>query len=398
GLLQFRKNRDGLVSTTLEPLIGRRPVAKTTVDVLAVIATVMGIATSVGLGVLQISGGIQTLFDIEAGFGLQLAVIVTMWIAYTLSSTTGLRRGIPWLSNLNLGLCVVLLVYVFIAGPTVFILNTFVLALGDYVTNFVQYSLRLTPYVGGTWVRDWTIFYWAWAIAWSPFVGAFVARVSRGRTIREFVVGVLVIPPLIACVWIATFGGTALFEDLRNAAGIAAIVDADVAMALFAMYEQLPMTSVMSVLSILLILTFLVTSADSATYILANMTTGGRLDPPMYAKLVWGVLMAAIAAVLLAAGGLSSLQTASLVAALPFTVVLLMLMLAIVRLLRHEPLPIRKADLRRYQSLTEAAEAAAEKQVERELREAKEAAQKVFEAEKARHAREARREKEGGAE
>src|SRR5690606_8463645 len=280
GLLQFRKNRDGLVSTTLEPLIGRRPVAKTTVDVLAVIATVMGIATSVGAVSLQNSGGIQTLFDIEAGFGLQLAVIVTMWIAYTLSSTTGLRRGIPWLSNLNLGLCVVLLVYVFIAGPTVFILNTFVLALGDYVTNFVQYSLRLTPYVGGTWVRDWTIFYWAWAIAWSPFVGAFVARVSRGRTIREFIIGVLVIPPAIACVWIATFGGTALYEDLRHGAGIAEVVDKDVAQALFATYAHLPMTQLLSGASIVLIFTFLVTSADSATFVLASMTTRGRLDPP----------------------------------------------------------------------------------------------------------------------
>src|SRR5690606_19350918 len=211
---------------------------------------------------------------------LQLAVIVTMWIAYTLSSTTGLRRGIPWLSNLNLGLCVVLLVYVFIAGPTVFILNTFVLALGDYVTNFLQYSLRLTPYVGGTWVRDWTIFYWAWAIAWSPFVGAFVARVSRGRTIREFIIGVLVIPPAIACVWIATFGGTALYEDLRHGAGIAEVVDKDVAQALFATYAHLPMTQLLSGASIVLIFTFLVTSADSATFVLASMTTRGRLDPP----------------------------------------------------------------------------------------------------------------------
>jgi choline/carnitine/betaine transport len=398
GFLQFRKHRDSLISTALEPVVGSRPGTKALIDSLAVIATVMGIATSLGLGILQISGGLQSVFGVPSGLGTQLVIVAVMFVAYMISSTTGLDRGIRWLSNLNLALCLVLLLFVFVAGPTVFILNTFVLALGDYLTNFVQYSLRQTPYRGGTWVRDWTIFYWAWAIAWSPFVGAFVARVSRGRTIREFVVGVLVIPPLIACVWIATFGGTALHEDLRNAAGIAAIVDADVAMALFAMYEQLPMTSVLSVLSILLILTFLVTSADSATYILANMTTGGRLDPPMYAKLIWGVLMAAIAAVLLAAGGLSSLQTASLVAALPFTVLLLMLMLAIVKLLRHEPLPIRKADLRRYQRLTEAAEAAAEKQVERELREAKEAAQKVFEAEKARHEREARREKEGGVE
>ncbi|MFA7505348.1 MAG: BCCT family transporter [Burkholderiaceae bacterium] len=356
GLLQFRKKRDSLVSTTLEPMIGTRPATKAAVDILAVIATVMGVATSVGLGVLQISGGIQTLFGVEASLPTQMLVVLVMWIAYMLSSTTGLRRGIPWLSNLNLGICVVLLVYVFVAGPTVFILNAFVLALGDYLVNFVQYSLRLTPYVGGTWVRDWTIFYWAWAIAWSPFVGAFVARVSRGRTIREFIIGVLVIPPLIACIWIAIFGGTALYEDLRHDAGIAAIVDRDVAQALFATYTHLPMTQILSVVSIILIYTFLVTSADSATYVLASMTTRGRLNPPFLAKLIWGGLMAAIAAVLLAAGGLTSLQTASLVAALPFTILLLMMALAIVRLLRSEPLPIRAADLRLHRRLAAAAE------------------------------------------
>lgn len=358
GLLQFRKRRDGLVSTTLEPIIGTRPAAKVGVDVLAVIATVMGVATSVGLGVLQISGGIHTVFGVESSLLTQMFVVTAMWLAYMLSSTTGLRRGIPWLSNINLGLCVVLLVYVFIAGPTVFILNAFVLSLGDYLANFVQYSLRLTPYVGGTWVRDWTIFYWAWAIAWSPFVGAFVARVSRGRTIREFIIGVLVIPPSIACVWIAVFGGTALYEDLRHGAGIAEIVDQDVAQALFATYAQLPLTQVLSILSIVLVFTFLVTSADSATYVLASMTTRGRLNPPFIAKVIWGGLIAVIAAVLLAAGGLTSLQTASLVAALPFTILLLLMAFAIVRLLRREPLPIRAADLRHHQRLSAAAEAA----------------------------------------
>ena len=358
GLLQFRKKRDSLVSTTLEPIIGTRPATKAGVDMLAVIATVMGLATSVGLGVLQISGGIETVFGIESSLGLQMAVVVAMWGAYMLSATTGLRRGIPWLSNLNLGICVVLLVYVFLAGPKVFILNAFVLALGDYLVNFIQYSLRLQPYVGGSWVRDWTIFYWAWAIAWSPFVGAFVARVSRGRTIREFIVGVLLIPPLIACVWIAVFGGTALYEDLRHDAGIAAIVDRDVAQALFATYTHLPLTQLLSVMSIILIFTFLVTSADSATYVLASMTTRGRLNPPFLAKAIWGGLLAAIAAVLLAAGGLTSLQTASLVAALPFTILLLLKAFAIVRLLRDEPLPIRKADLRLHRRLAAAAERA----------------------------------------
>src|SRR5690606_34944478 len=156
-----------------------------------------------------------------------------MFLAYTLSSSTGLHKGIAYLSNLNLGLALVLMIFVFFAGPTVFILETFTLAIGDYITNFVQYSLRLQPYQGGDWVLGWTIFYWAWAIAWSPFVGAFVARVSRGRTIREFILGVMVIPPAIACVWIAVFGGTALWYDLKQGSNIAEAVDADLTSALF---------------------------------------------------------------------------------------------------------------------------------------------------------------------
>lgn len=200
GFLQFRKKKSGLVSTALEPVTGSKPLIKQSIDSLAVIATVMGIATSLGLGVLQMNGGLNAVFGIENSFTIQLIIIGVMFAAYTLSSSTGLHKGIAYLSNLNLGLALVLMVFVFFAGPTVFIMETFTLALGDYITNFVQYSLRMEPYADGEWVRGWTIFYWAWAIAWSPFVGAFVARVSRGRTIREFVLGVLVIPPAIACV------------------------------------------------------------------------------------------------------------------------------------------------------------------------------------------------------
>jgi choline/carnitine/betaine transport len=355
GFLQFRLQRDGLVSTALEPVLGTRPATKGVVDVLAVIATVMGIGTSLGLGVLQIGGGLKSVFGVQDSMALQLLIVGAMFAAYMASSTTGLHRGIRWLSNVNLGLCLVLLAFVFVTGPTVFILNAFTLGLGDYLTHFVEYSLRLTPYRGGTWVRDWTVFYWAWAIAWSPFVGAFIARISHGRTIREFVIGVLIVPPAIACVWIATFGGMALHEDLRHAAGIATLVDTDVAQALFAVYQHLPLTALLSVLSVLLIFTFLVTSADSATYILASMTTYGSAHPPMAARVVWGGLMAAMAAVLLAAGGLSSLQTASLVAALPFTVLLLLMMVALMRLLRREPLPVRAVDLQHHRMLAEAA-------------------------------------------
>ncbi|MGP4069703.1 BCCT family transporter [Halobacillus sp. B29] len=338
GFLQFRQNKSGLISTALEPVLGKNKGVKTFIDSLAVIATVMGIATSLGLGILQMNGGLKAVFDVPNNTTIQLAITAVLLVLYLASSSTGLNKGIKWLSNVNLGLCMVLLAFVFIAGPTVFILNTFTLGLGDYITNFVGYSLRLTPYEdgGGDWLREWTIFYWAWVIAWSPFVGTFVARVSRGRSIREFIFGVLIVPPLIACLWIATFGGTALNSDLNNGTNIAEAVNNDVTLALFETYQHLPMTGVLSILSILLIATFLITSADSATYILASMTTNGSLTPPLIIKIVWGVLMAAIAGVLLLAGGLNALQTASLVSALPFTIVIILFVYAFTKMIRKE--------------------------------------------------------------
>lgn len=351
GFTQFRKQENGLVSTALEPITGDKPMVKNTIDILSVIATVMGVATSIGLGVIQMNGGLNAVFATGNAFSIQLIIILAVFIAYMLSATTGLDKGIAFLSNLNLGIALGLLLFVFIAGPTIFILETFTLAIGDYLTNFIQYSLRMQPYQAGNWTQEWTIFYWAWAIAWSPFVGAFVARVSRGRTIREYIAGVMVIPPVIACLWIATFGGTALWNDLNREAGIAASVNADITSALFKLYEYLPLTSLLSFLSILLIFTFLVTSADSATYILASMTTYGSLNPSRFPKYVWGILISAIASVLLYAGGLEALQTASLTAALPFTLLLLLLTVSIIKLLKREPLPIRKADLRRFRRL-----------------------------------------------
>lgn len=361
GFLQFRKKQDGLVSTALEPVTGSNRTVKATIDSFAVIATVMGIATSLGLGILQMNGGLDAVLNTGMSFPIQLVIILVIFIAYMASASTGLNKGIRYLSNLNLAIAIILLVFVFVTGPTVFILETFTLAIGDYFTNFIQYSLRLQPYQQGTWVRDWTIFYWAWAIAWSPFVGAFVARVSRGRTIREFIVGVMVIPPAIACLWIAVFGGTALWNDLNNQTGIAEAVNADLTSALFQTYLHLPLTTILSVLSIVLIFTFLVTSADSATYILASMTSNGSLVPPTFAKLVWGFLMAAIAGVLLYAGGLEALQTASLISALPFTILLLLLIIAISKLLKKEPIPIRKAELRRFERLQRASKKKEEK-------------------------------------
>lgn len=334
--LQFRKKSDGLISTAIQPVVGKNKGIGITVDTLAVIATVMGVATSLGLGILQMNGGLRSVFGLPDVFWLQIVIAGVMLVTYMISSATGLEKGIKWLSNLNLGLCLLLLAIVFIMGPTVDILNSFVLGIGDYLTNFINYSLRLTPYTKNSWVEQWTIFYWAWAIAWSPFVGAFVARVSKGRTIREFIFGVMVVPPLIAIFWIATFGGTAIFSDLDKGTNIAKIVNNDMTVALFETFGTLPMSNILSVLALLLIFTFLVTSADSATYIISSMTTKGSLNPPLLVKVIWGVLITAFAVVLLLAGGLDALQTASLISALPFTIILILLMVSMIKMLKHE--------------------------------------------------------------
>ncbi|MFS0875937.1 BCCT family transporter [Solibacillus isronensis] len=351
--MQFNKKKNLLISTALEPVTGTNRGIKNTIDILAVIATVMGVATSIGLGVLQTNGGLNAVFNVPISIWVQVATIIVVFIGYMASSLTGLQKGIRILSNLNMYMAFVLLVFVFVTGPTVFILESFVLAISDYITNFVQYSLRLQPYAGGTWVKDWTIFYWAWAIAWSPFVGSFVARVSKGRTIREFIVGVLIIPPLISCFWIAVFGGSALYFDLNKGTAIAEAVDTDLTVALFMMLDQLPLTTIASILGIALIFIFLITSSDTATFIMASMTSNGTMNPNNGLKIIWGVLIAAIASVLLFSGGLEALQTASLISALPFTVVMLLLIVSFVKMIRHEVPPVTKRDVRRYKRIIE---------------------------------------------
>ncbi len=340
GYFQYRKGTDGMISTTMKPLFKKdNGNARKIIDILAVIATVMGVATSLGLGILQINGGLNSVFGLPQNTLVQLSIVGILALLYIISTTTGLERGIKWLSNLNLSLTFLLMIFVFVTGPTVFILNTLTVGIGDYVSNFIEMSFRLTPYRGTdyTWVQDWTIFYWAWAIAWSPFVGAFVARVSRGRTIREFIFGVLIVPPLVAIVWIAIFGGTALNLDLFGGTSIAEAVNNDLTQALFVTLQELPFTTFVSILALLLILTFLVTSADSAVYILGVMTSKGSLNPSIAIRVIWGILIAVIAAVLIISSGLEGLQTASLVSALPFTVILALMCLSVYKLLRQEP-------------------------------------------------------------
>ncbi len=334
----FRKQYDGLISATFVPLLGERRTRRWAIpiDTLAVIATAMGVATSLGMGILQINGGIHYLFNVPNDVMTQLIITVILLFMYLISATTGLKRGIKLLSNLNLSLTLGLLLFVVLLGPTVYIMNSFTTGLGEYIQHFVQMSFRLTPWSGRTWVLDWTVFYWAWAIAWAPFVGAFIARISRGRTIKEFVLGVMFVPPFVAVFWMAAFGGTALELELEKHIPIAASVQNDVSTALFVMLEQLPLSFIISLIAVLLIFTFLVTSADSATYVLASMTSGGSLHPKTSIKIIWGVVQAAIAAVLLVSSGLQGLQTASLVAALPFTIIMILMCISFMKALQAE--------------------------------------------------------------
>lgn len=342
---QFRKEREGLVSTVLAPLTDKLPKkshapVNNAVNIFAVVATVMGVATSLGLGVLQINGGLHQLIGVSEGFFWQFVILAIMCVCYTVSSYTGLDKGIQWLSNINMVLCLGLMAWVLFTGPTMFILNTIVVGLGDYLQNFIGMSLRMNPFraTGEDWISSWTVFYWAWVIAWSPFVGTFVARVSKGRTIREYVVGVLIVPSILACLFIGVFGGAALHMELfGDASGqLASAVDTNITQALFTFFEMMPFTNALSVLAMGLIFIFLVTSADSASYIVAQMTDNGSLDPPLYKRLTWGLLMAAICLTLIAAGGLKGLQTGSLLSALPFMIILYLMVYVLTTELRDD--------------------------------------------------------------
>lgn len=337
AFFQFRKGGSALVSTAVEslpwaPLKKLGPV----VNVLAVIATAFGVAASLGMGALQINSGLNAVFGLPVGNLSQVGIIVVVTVLFLASAVTGVTRGIKWLSTINLVLAALLTLAVFAMGPTVAIIDTFTNTLGSYVSEFVRMSLRMTPFRDSSWVSGWTVFYWAWWVSWSPFVGLFIARVSRGRTIREFILGTVLAPTLAAFVWFSVFGGTALNMEIMQGRPIAEAVGADVSTALFAMFESLPMAGLLSGIATVLVLVFFVTSGDSATLVLGMMSTGGKQDPGARVKIVWGVLVSGIAISLLLAGGLQAVQTATIVFALPFTVVILLMAIALWRGVRDD--------------------------------------------------------------
>ncbi|MEO7588576.1 MAG: BCCT family transporter [Arachnia sp.] len=331
-----RKGRPVSIRYALEPVLGDRVHGwlGNVVDVVAIVGTIFGVATSLGFGVAQVAGGLEFLGLAEDTTPLQVGLIFGVTALATLSVVSGLDKGIKWLSNINMALAAVLLLVVLVAGPaSLFVLREFVQSLGSYMQNFFGLSFRTLPFhgaTGETWLGGWTTYYWGWWMSWSPFVGVFIARISRGRTVREFVAGVLLVPTLVTFLWFSVMGGTALWEQRF---GGASLIDADGGVdqniALFQMLDILPGTAVLSGLAIVLIVVFFVTSSDSGSFVIDMISHGGSATPPVWSRVMWSLLEGTIAAVvLLAAGdalGLRALQVLAILVAAPWSIVMIIM-------------------------------------------------------------------------
>ncbi|HSE69675.1 MAG TPA: BCCT family transporter [Nocardioidaceae bacterium] len=345
----FRKGRSQLISAAFAPLIGDKRAnggVGRLIDILAIFATLFGSAASLGLGALQIGTGLQIVTGIgKVGNGLLVGVIVLLTIGFIASAVSGVAKGIQWLSNINMVLAVALALFVFVVGPTVFMLDLIPTAVGSYFQDLAMMSAR-TEASGGegmaTWLSGWTVFYWAWWLSWTPFVGMFIARISRGRTIRQFVTGVLLVPSLVSLVWFAIFGGTAikLQQDGADVVG-----DGSAEQQLFGMLGELPLATVTSILVMVLVAIFFVSGADAASIVMGSLSERGKLEPSRSTVIFWGVATGGVAAVMLLVGGdsaLTGLQTITIVAALPFVLVMIGLSVALVKDLHNDPLMVRK--------------------------------------------------------
>ena len=334
------------ISTVFRPLIGDRvdgPIGKA-IDILAILATLFGVAVSLGLGTLQIAAGLNKVFGLPNGIGLMLIVIAVTAIAYMLSASTPIDKGVNYLSQASMYLAFVLLVYFLVVGPTLLQLNTFTQELGVYLANIVPQSLRMSAFDPGEaeWLGSWTIFFWATWIAWGPYVGAFIARISRGRTIREFVVGVLIGPSLFSMIWFAVFGAAGIQLDMQTNGKLGeAVANDGAAIALFEFLGAYPLALLTSLVALFLVFIFFVAGADAGTIVLGSMSAGGVLNPNTRIKLTWGVIMAALAAALLLAGGggpdaLSGLTNGAILAATPFGILMVPMCYGLYKTLRTD--------------------------------------------------------------
>ncbi|MGD9811809.1 MAG: BCCT family transporter [Sphingobium sp.] len=306
------------------------------VDILAIVATVCGVATSLGLGAAQINAGLAKLFGAQDSIAAKIVIIAFVTGLATISVALGLKRGIKLLSEMNMILALCLALFVFAVGPTVFLLDAFIQNLGYYVQRFVYLSTWTESYTGERWQLDWTIFYYAWWISWSPFVGIFIARISYGRTVREFIAGTLLVPTLFTFAWMTIFGDSALHIELFGAGGLQEAVAESMPNALFAFLHHFPLAGLLSALAIIIVATFFVTSADSGALVVAMIASGGQHEAGLAPRITWSVAMGVLAAGLLFAGGLGALQTAAIVTGLPFALVLLVMAGGVIRLLARD--------------------------------------------------------------
>ena len=312
------------------------------IDIFAVLATLFGLATSLGFGVQQIAAGIEHVFGITNNITTQIIIIAGITAIATLSVVLGVDKGVRILSEWNMRIAVVLLLMVLVLGPTIFIFQSFVENTGNYFSDFLSISKWTESFTGTKWQNDWTVFYWGWWIAWSPFVGTFIARVSKGRTIREFVLGVLIVPSLITFFWISAFGSASIQQVLAGDNTIVEAVNDDVATALFVFLEQFPLATALNVVGVILIAGFFVTSSDSGSLVVDSLTSGGKIDAPVGQRIFWAVAEGTIAAVLLVGGGLQALQTASIVTGLPFAFILLVMCYSLYQGLKEDMRKLNK--------------------------------------------------------
>ncbi|MCV6590340.1 MAG: BCCT family transporter [Marinobacterium sp.] len=337
----YRRGLPLTIRSALYPLLGDRiygPIGHA-VDMLAIFSTLFGTTTTLGLGVAQMNAGLNYLFDIEISTTTQIILIAVISVVGTLSAVSGVEKGIRLLSVWNIRISLILIGFFLLAGPTVFLLGMFATSVGDYMWNLIPMGFWTDPNPESQWQGWWTIFYWGWWLSWGPLVGLFIARISRGRTIRQFLLSALVIPPLGGFLWIVIFGGTALHIELYGAGGIVDAVNDNMTLALYQTIEAVgveALTWPMAALATFMIVTWFVTSADSGTLVICTILSMGDRNPPQRFRIVWGLGLGIVAAVLLLAGGLKALQTATIAAALPFSVVLLFMCAALVKGLNDE--------------------------------------------------------------
>lgn len=332
---QFRKNAPGLISSIFIPLIGEKgvngPIGKG-IDILAIFATVAGVATSLGIGTLQINSGLNYLFGLPATTVVQLGIIAVITVIYIWTAVSGIDKGIKLLSDLNLLVAFTILALSIIVGPKIKMINSLTNGIGMYIDQFIPSSFHIEAFGDNSWIGGWTIFYWAWWIAWAPFVGTFIARISKGRTIKEFVIGVILAPSLASFIWFSVFGSLGMNLGAEVAAEATKVTET----AFFVVMSKYPIGYIISLIAVFLLGTFFITSANSATFVLGMMSQQGDLNPTNGKKVLWGLVQALLAFALLVAGGLKALQTASIAAAFPFAIVMVAACVSLVKALNKE--------------------------------------------------------------